>query len=350
MNSIARMPLVAMAAMMSLPSSWAMAQDGAVPIKISYQPALYGVSIEIATDKGWWKEIGLEPSFTIFPSGAPQIAAAAAGDWDVGTLGAPPAVLGASRIDLKTIGLATEEGEANVLLAPKDKVAELKASPESIKGQSILIPTNSTAEFAAWNCLRTYGLAIDDVQWVNLAPPQLVAAFANGTGGLAGIFTPYAYTLNAKSGAVKLCSAKDAGLTLVSAIVARPQYIEEHKDAVAKFMATYLRAVTWQRQNPDEAVGYLKAFYERNGVQLDETYLRQELTTDRKQYTLEEQLKTFARDGKPSEIDQAFDTFEDYLITKGTLQSKIDPGSFVTDDVLKQIAADPKLKAWAELK
>ena len=34
------------------------------PIKVSYQPALYwSVPYFIATEKGWWKEVGLQPEF-----------------------------------------------------------------------------------------------------------------------------------------------------------------------------------------------------------------------------------------------------------------------------------------------
>lgn len=50
------------------------------PIKISYQPSLYwALPFHIATEKGWWKDVGLVPEFSTFPAGVPQIAASAAG-------------------------------------------------------------------------------------------------------------------------------------------------------------------------------------------------------------------------------------------------------------------------------
>jgi len=74
------------------------------PIKISYQPALYwSLPFYIATEKGWWKELGLDARFVTFPAGAPQIAAAQANDWDVGGTGSVPAVLGAARFGLVRI-------------------------------------------------------------------------------------------------------------------------------------------------------------------------------------------------------------------------------------------------------
>lgn len=317
------------------------------PIRISYQPAIYGLGIEIATAKGWWKEIGLEPSFTIFPTGAPQIAAAAAGSWDVGLLGAPPAILGATKLKLQTIGLATEEGNANVVLARPADIEKIRADPSSLKGKSFLVSTNSTGEYASWGCLSKLGLKRSDMQFVNLAPAQIVAAFSNGEGALAGTFTPFVYTIEQQSGAKVLCSAADAGQFLMSVIVTRPEFADQNSEAVARFLATYLRSIAWIRDNQTEALGMLKTFYTRNGVVLDDKYMLQEMTKDRQQYPLDKQSETFARKDGASVIDGAFEKFMDYLVETGTIQAKVDPSTFITDDYLKMIEADPKLKAWA---
>ena len=78
------------------------------PIKVSYQPSLYwALPFHVATEKGWWKEVGLAPEFSTFPAGVPQIAAAAAKSWDVGGTGSVPAVLGHVRFGIKTIGICT---------------------------------------------------------------------------------------------------------------------------------------------------------------------------------------------------------------------------------------------------
>lgn len=331
--------------LLALASAGAASAD--TPIRISYQPAIYGLGIEIATDKGWWEEIGLDPTFSIFPTGAPQIAAATAGDWDVGLLGAPPAVLGAARIDLKTIGLATEEGNANVVLARPDEIEAIRADPSSLKGKPILVSTNSTGEFASWGCMEELGLERADMQFVNLAPAQIVSAFANGEGALAATFTPFVYTLQQQSGAEVLCSATDAGLFLMSAIVTRPEFAEQDSEAVAKFLATYLRAIAWQKENPEEALAYLKTFYERNGVMLEDSYMMQEMTTDRQQMVLDEQVELFSRADGSSTIDDAFENFMAYLMETGTIQEMIDPQAFITDEYLRMIADDEELRAWA---
>src|SRR4029079_14566520 len=74
-------------------------------IKISYQPAVYwALPFYAGEQKGWYAEMGLKPVFSTFPAGVPQIAASASKSWDVGALGSVPAVLGAARYSLVTIG------------------------------------------------------------------------------------------------------------------------------------------------------------------------------------------------------------------------------------------------------
>src|SRR6201989_507740 len=96
------------------------------PIGVSYQPSLYwALPFYVATEKKWWEELGLKPSFSTFPAGAPQVAAAQAKSWDVGGTGSVPAVLGAARFGLVTIGITNDESKANALYVRAGKYAEL---------------------------------------------------------------------------------------------------------------------------------------------------------------------------------------------------------------------------------
>src|SRR3954470_10408591 len=104
------------------------------PINISYQPSLYwALPYYIATEKGWWKDLGLTPGFSVFPAGAPQVAAAQAKSWDVGGTGSVPAVLGAARSGLLTIGITNDESKVNVLMVRGEKFDAFKANPQSLK-------------------------------------------------------------------------------------------------------------------------------------------------------------------------------------------------------------------------
>src|SRR6478672_2421010 len=109
-------------------------------IKVSYQPALYwALPFYVATEKGWWAELGLKPVFSTFPAGVPQIAASAAKSWDVGGIGSVPAVLGAVRYSLLTVGITNDESQGNALMASAAKADGFIKNPASIRGQTIVL-------------------------------------------------------------------------------------------------------------------------------------------------------------------------------------------------------------------
>ena len=190
--------LVVAAALSGAPFS-AQAQT---PINISYQPSLYwALPFHIASEKGWWKEVGLQPNFSVFPAGAPQVAAAQAKSWDVGGTGSVPAVLGAARSGLLTIGITNDESKANVMMVRGDKFDAFKANPQSLKGQRILLTTNSTGDYSVRNCLKKFGVGFGDVQFVNLGQAQIISAITSNNGDVVGVWAPNNYTLEEKAGA-----------------------------------------------------------------------------------------------------------------------------------------------------
>src|SRR5690606_22596500 len=119
-----------LAAAFSAPAVAAPGDDKApVKIRIAPQPQRWGLEWYIATQKGWWKQVGLDPVMSTFSPGAPEIAAGASGSWDVGGAGNIPSVLGASRYGLQTIGLADGEAAIISIMATKDKADAYAKNP-----------------------------------------------------------------------------------------------------------------------------------------------------------------------------------------------------------------------------
>ncbi len=146
-------------------------------IKVSYQPSLYwALPFHIATEKGWWAEMGLKPVFSTFPAGVPQIAASASKSWDVGGTGSVPAVLGHVRFGIKTIGITNDESAGNALLARKEVADRFARDPASIKGQTIVLTANSTGDYAVQSCLKRWGIAKADVTIKNMGQAEIISA------------------------------------------------------------------------------------------------------------------------------------------------------------------------------
>lgn len=347
MSRVCRFFLSTLLALFSLLLFSVSAQAQALtPIKVSYQVAYWALPIYIATEKNWWAEVGLKPEFVVYPAGAQQIAGAASKSWDVGGTGSPPAVLGALRYDILTMGISNDESTANGVMARKDKITAIDANPaKEIKGQQILLSPNSTGEYATVACLKKWGLQRSDVSIVTLAPAQLVSAYIGGNGLLAGTWAPNFYTLNEQIGVEVICSGKDAGVLVPGALVARREFAQKNPEVVAKFMAVYLRAVAYEKANKPEFMSYLRRFFETNGIKLKNNYLAKEM--ERPIFTLDEQLNLMSRTKGKSTIDQSFEALSDYLKNVGTIDNVPESKSFITDDYLKLVDRTPALKAFA---
>ena len=317
------------------------------PINVSYQPALYwALPYYVATEKGWWKEVGLVPNFSVFPAGAPQVAAAQAKSWDVGGTGSVPAVLGAARSGLLTIGITNDESKANVMMVRGSKFDAFKANPLSLKGQRILLTTNSTGDYAVRSCLKKYGVAFSDVQFVNLGQAQIISAITSDNGDVAGVWAPNNYTLEEKAGAKTLCTGADAGAAVPGALIVRADYAKEHPKEVAAYLATYLRVWSWAKANPKEARELTKKFYAQGGVDISDAAVEKEFD-QRPVFLLDQQLKIMDRSKGASDVDRWLTDISKFMVDVGTLPQAPDVKSFVTDEYMKMVAADPKLKKFA---
>ncbi len=324
----------------------AAAQD-VTKIKISYQPSLYwALPFFVATEKGWWKEVGLEPEFSTFPAGAPQVAAAQAKSWDVGGTGSVPAVLGAARFGLATIGLTNDESKANALMVRADKLDALKANPASIKGQKILITTNSTVHYASLSCLKKWGVANADVEFVNLGQAQIISAITSNNGDIAGVWAPNTYTLEEKGNSKYLCSGADAGAIVPGALVARPEFVKENPQAVAKFLAVYLRGWSWAKANPAEARAMMKKFYAVGGVEISDKAADAEFAT-RPVFGLDEQLKIMNRSAGASDVDKWLGNIGTFMTDVGTIPKVPDAKSYIDDSAMQLVKKDAALAAFA---
>ncbi len=316
-------------------------------IKVSYQPALYwSLPFYIASEKNWWGELGLKPTFSTFPAGVPQIAASASRSWDVGGTGSVPAVLGAVRFNILTIGITNDESQGNALMVRGDKAAQYMANPASMKGQTILLTANSTGDYAVQSCLAKYGLKKADVTLKNMGQAEIISAMSSNNAELVGVWAPNIYTLEEKAGAKVMCSGKDGGAIVPGALIVRADYAKEKPQNVAKFLAIYLRAQKWANANRKQAIVMMQKFYEQGGVSISDAAMNKEFDT-RPTLDLAAQLAAMNRSTGPSPADAWFTKIGEFMKASGSIPDVPASSSYMTDEFMKMVENDPKLKAFA---
>ena len=196
------------------------------------------------------------------------------------------------------------------------------------------------------SCLAKWGLKKADVTVKSMGQAEIISAMSSNNADLGGLWAPNIYTLEEKAGAKVICSGKDAGAIVPGALVVRADYAKEQPQNVARFLAVYLRTWRWMNAHQPEAIQMMKKFYEVGGVTISEASMKKEFDT-RPVYDLAGQLKIMSRAGGPSDVDKWMTQIAEFMKSTGTLADPPATSRFVTDEFMKMVEADPKLKAFA---
>lgn len=266
---------MATAAAVTLAGGAAWAQD---KIRTNSMPYYTGFPIFVADKLGLYAEHGIETKPKYFPSGAPIIQAAAAKQWDITFLGAPPATLAGPKLGLVTIGFVTEEAGIHQLIGRPDGVAAVKADANAIKGKQIFVTTVSTGHYMTEGCLQSMGVSLDEVTILPSEQTATLSAFAAGQGDFAQAWPPQGDALLSQGNEV-LCDGIQAGLSIPSVWIAAPHIIEENPDAVVRWLKATSAAVDWIKEDRDRAADMYREFEQFRGFDLDPAVLEKEIDT-----------------------------------------------------------------------
>jgi NitT/TauT family transport system substrate-binding protein len=146
--------------------------------------------------------------------------------------------------------------------------------------------------------------------------------------------------------AVPLCSGKDADAIVPGNVIVREEFLRANPDMAARYLAVFLRGIAFMKANREQTIQAMGRFYQAGGVTVSEAALNAEI--DRRPiFGLEEQIQLMARSGGPSQADRWYEGLSAFLAQVGTVQNPPAPSAYLTDEVLRRIAADPRLRAFA---
>jgi NitT/TauT family transport system substrate-binding protein len=182
----------------------------------------------------------------------------------------------------------------------------------------------------------------------NMGQAEIISALSSNNSDLAGMWAPNTYTVEEKAGAKMLCNGKDSGAIVPGALIARGDYAKQNPQNVAKFLAVYLRAWSWMSVNRPEAIRMMKDFYAKGGVSISDAAMNKEFAT-RPTFNLAQQLKVMERTGgnANSTMDGWFNELSGFMRETGAVQQVPAVADFVTDEYMKLVQADPKLREMA---
>jgi ABC-type nitrate/sulfonate/bicarbonate transport system substrate-binding protein len=321
------------------------AEAAATPIRISVQPGNYSaIAYKVATKRGYWQDAGLAPTFQTFAAGVPQIRAHA--NWDIGTMGAVPALIGARDFNLVTVAVANDESRTNVLMGRKDVVDRLRRAGQIPDGTRFAVTLNSTGDYMAQTCLALWGGKLKtDMVYTGMTQAEIMAAGTSGAADLVALWAPNSYAMQEQHGFEVLCSGKDFSSGVFGVTVAGRKWAEANPDLLARVLAVKVRANRWIKKNPQEAQQIHVEGSAQEGVKLSAAAARKD-NEQREVFDLDEQIELMrGQDANPddSRVSRAFFSLNVFL-NEGKLQTRIFRAStFVDVRYLQRVKADPAL-------
>lgn len=180
------------------------------------------------------KASGYKINWRKFNTGADVIAAMASGDVQVGFTGSSPLAAGVTRgLPLETFFVAAEIGTAEALVVRNGSNI---SKPQDLIGKKIAVPFVSTTHYSLLAALKHWGIPANQVTILNLAPPEIAAAWQRGDIDAAYVWDP-ALGKIVKTGKVLTTSAevRKWGSPTFLAWVARKDFAEAHPDFLVAF-------------------------------------------------------------------------------------------------------------------
>lgn len=174
--------VVAMAAVVGSQLSWA-----AQPLKVGYSDWPGWVAWQVAIDKGWFKQAGVDVKFEWFDYSA-SMEAFAAGKIDAVTMTNGDALVTGAGGARSVMVMVTDYSNGNDMIVGKPGIKSLK----DLKGKKVAVEFGLVEHLLLLNGLKKAGLKEKDVTLVNAKTNEMPQVLASGDVAAVGAWQPVA--------------------------------------------------------------------------------------------------------------------------------------------------------------
>jgi NitT/TauT family transport system substrate-binding protein len=254
----------------------------AAPLKIAYSDWPGWVAWEVAVQKGWLKQAGVDAEFLWFEYG-PSMEAFTAGQVDAVMVTNGDALVTGATGAKNVMIMLTDFSNGNDMIVARPGIKSIK----ELKGKKIGLEVGFVEHLLLFNALKKNGLSESDVTIVNTPTNQTPQVLASGQVDAIAAWQPNSgQALEQVPGSKAVYTSADAPGLIYDTLAVKPELLAARRDDWAKVVKTWYDAVAFIRdpKTRDEAVKIMAA---RAGVS-PEKYA--ELMTGTKILTLKEAL------------------------------------------------------------
>ncbi len=280
-------------------SAWpalAQAQAGA-PVKIVAisQANEAGFPLWLAKKMNYFANNGLDVTIKYFPNGGAALASGAAGDWQAGWIGSPPAITGWAKFGLTPVGTMMKEDRNIKLIMRKEALKGSSPAKVLTTGKIGSVP-NSTWSQVLFACAKHFKVDPTKMKVVPLEPPVTRQSLRSGEVAAGTTDSSPDIDLdNDMANFAVVCDGAVAGTSVIDPWVVTRKFASENPAAAARFVEAAFRASEQIMKDRQQAVKLLLDFYKDVGLDGDEKKAR--YTLGYRDYQTLDQALADARQG-----------------------------------------------------
>lgn len=237
----------------------------ATPLKIAFSDWPGWTALEIANQKGWYKEAGIEVEFS-WMEYAPTMEAFVAGKVDAVTIASGDALVTGAQGGKNVAILVTDFSNGNDMIVAKPGISSLK----ELKGKKVGIEIGLVEHLLLSKGLQTAGMTESDVQLVGTPTNQTAQVLATGDVAAIGAWQPNSgQALKSVAGSKAIYTSADAPGLIYDFVAVSPQSLAERRDDWVKFVKVWDRVVAYLADSTTRADG-IAIMASRAGVKPEE--------------------------------------------------------------------------------
>ncbi|MGD8935687.1 MAG: ABC transporter substrate-binding protein [Thiogranum sp.] len=229
----------------------------AEPLKIGYSDWPGWVAWEVAIDKGWFKEAGVDVKFDWFDYVA-SMDAFAAGQLDAVSMTNGDALVTGATGAKSVMILVNDYSNGNDMIIGAPGIASLKA----LKGKKVGVEIGFVDHLLLLNGLKKNGMSEADVELVNVPTNETPQVLASGGVDAIGAWQPSSGSaLELVPGSKPIYTSADEPGLIYDLLCVSPESLSAHRDEWKKVIAVWYRVVDYIKDPKtfDDAVKIMAA-------------------------------------------------------------------------------------------
>jgi taurine transport system substrate-binding protein len=262
--------------------------------------------------------LGVTVNWVTFDTGTAMSAAMASGDVQIAvSQGVPPFVVAASGgQDIQVLDVAVSYSDNDNCVVRADLEID-KTTAGDLAGKKVAVPLGTAAHYGFLRQMDHFGVPLDSLQIVDMAPPEGAAALSQGAVDMACGYGGSLTTMK-EYGNVLLTGAEkeELGILVFDVTSAPASFIAENGDLVAQFLKVTADAnAAWAESQSEDMLAVIS---EQSGMDLEAT---RDFIATMKFPTIEEQLSERWLGGNAATFMKGV---ADVFVASGSIDSALD--------------------------